>query len=128
MRSPSHTYYPGLDGLRAFAVLLVATFHVNVDPSSSLRSMLGGLIGVELFFVLSGFLITSLLIEEEASRGRVDLTAFYIRRSFRILPLYYLILAAYCVLILVLHMDPRRAEFVHALPYYVAYLQEFPHF
>ena len=78
--------FAGLDGLRAIAALLVVLFH-NQGPD-----ILQGWIGVQIFFVLSGFLITTLLLREHARTGRVNLANFYLRRAFRILPVYLLIL------------------------------------
>lgn len=69
-----------LDGLRAIAVVLVLADH------GGLPGMSGGFIGVDLFFVLSGFLITSLLIDELGRTGRIDLAGFWIRRGRRLLP------------------------------------------
>ncbi|RFD26347.1 hypothetical protein MUBE_05485 [Mycobacterium uberis] len=71
---------PALDGLRAMAVALVLTEHGGVPGLS------GGFIGVDLFFVLSGFLITSLLVDELRRTGRIDLIGFWIRRARRLLP------------------------------------------
>src|SRR5260370_41474996 len=68
---------PWLDGLRGLAVLLVLAFHLNLVS--------GGSFGVDLFFVLSGFLITSLLVEEWRRRGSISLTRFYLRRGLRLL-------------------------------------------
>lgn len=94
------SYYPELDGLRFWAFLLVFFFHGGV-PGAELASLLGseaaravrsnGWVGVQLFFVLSGYLITTLLLREERRYGRVDLKAFWVRRILRIWPLYYLI-------------------------------------
>jgi peptidoglycan/LPS O-acetylase OafA/YrhL len=81
-------YRPSLDGLRAFAVLLV--FGVHTHP----RLVPAGSIGVDIFFVLSGFLITTLLVEELDSRGRVSIGRFYIRRALRLLPALFGLLAA----------------------------------
>ena len=78
--------FAGLDGLRAIAALLVVVFH-NQGPD-----ILQGWIGVQIFFVLSGFLITTLLLREHAATGRVDLGNFYLRRAFRILPVYLFVL------------------------------------
>src|SRR5689334_18412409 len=69
-----------LQGLRAIAVLLVALSHAGV------RSLQGGYVGVDVFFVLSGFLITGLLLSGAQKHGHVSLTDFYVRRARRILP------------------------------------------
>lgn len=71
---------PGLDGLRAFAILAVLAFHL--DP----RWLPGGFLGVDVFFVISGFLITTLLVREHQREGRVDLRGFWTRRARRLLP------------------------------------------
>lgn len=76
-----------LEGLRGVAIAAVVLFHLEVP------GFVGGFLGVNLFFVLSGFLITSLLIEEHLAQGRLDLAAFWVRRAKRLLP-------ALCVLIL----------------------------
>ncbi len=118
-------HFAALDGLRAISVLLVVLAHARGREE---WLWIRGANGVTVFFVLSGYLITTLALREEATRGRIDLGAFYLRRTFRILPMYYLALAIYCVLILVLHADPTRHDkFVGALPYYLTYLQEWPH-
>lgn len=72
---------PALDGLRGVAVLLVVLAHAQVPGFR-----FGGMTGITLFFVLSGFLITSLLLGERDSKGRVSLGAFYLRRAGRLLP------------------------------------------
>jgi len=73
-------YQPALDGLRAFAVVSVMLYHAGQSW------VVGGYLGVDLFFVLSGFLITSLLVQEWAGNGGIDLKAFWIRRARRLLP------------------------------------------
>jgi peptidoglycan/LPS O-acetylase OafA/YrhL len=73
------THVPGLDGLRGLAVIGVLLFHSN-------QVLRGGYLGVDLFFVLSGFLITSILIEEHKRAGTINLKAFWIRRARRLLP------------------------------------------
>jgi len=79
--SPPRTRYAGLDGLRAIAVALVVVYHLF--PGWWLGS---GFIGVDVFFVISGFLITSLLLRERARAGRIDLIDFWRRRARRLLP------------------------------------------
>src|ERR1700709_965612 len=69
-----------LDGLRALAVAAVLAFHTGAGWA------VGGFLGVDLFFVLSGFLITGLLVTEWQRRGRVSLRRFYARRALRLLP------------------------------------------
>ena len=72
-----------------------------------------------MFFVLSGFLITTLAVREEGRRGHLDTASFYIRRVCRIFPLYTFVLLFYCLLILVVGFQPeRRSAFVDQLPYY----------
>src|SRR5262249_10191392 len=90
-------YLDELDGLRALSVLMVVSVHMHDKPI--VWHWLGGWQGVTVFFVLSGYLITTLSLREEAKRGALSIPAFYIRRSFRIFPLYYFVLALYCLLI-----------------------------
>jgi peptidoglycan/LPS O-acetylase OafA/YrhL len=118
-------WLPQLDGLRGLSILMVLTAHVYAPGWHELQ---GGY-GVTVFFVLSGFLITQLLCREERDTGAISLSSFYVRRAFRLFPIYYLILAVYCVLIFVLHLRPDgRAGFADALPWYLVYLQDFPYF
>jgi len=85
-------YVPALDGVRGVAVFAVLLFHDDL--------LRGGYLGVDLFFLLSGYLITALLIAEVTGTGRIDLIAFWGRRARRLLPALFLVLAAvalYCV-------------------------------
>jgi peptidoglycan/LPS O-acetylase OafA/YrhL len=77
---PRLAYRPGLDGLRALAVIGVFVYHSRIDW------LPGGFLGVDLFFVLSGYLITSLLLVEWEARNRIDLRRFWLRRARRLLP------------------------------------------
>ncbi len=79
-------YLPALDGLRGLAVLLVIAFHLELNGFD------GGFIGVDVFFVLSGFLITSLLLGERESRGTISLVRFWSHRLRRLLPALLLLL------------------------------------
>lgn len=86
----SGVYIPGLDGLRAVAVLGVLLFHSAPSGPAA-----GGFIGVDIFFVLSGFLITSILAQDLKERGRVRLQRFYWRRLLRLMPPLLLFLGCY---------------------------------
>ena len=81
-------YQPGLDGLRAVAVVSIMVVHAGylLAPAYSDRLLPGGFIAVDLFFALSGFLITTLLVEERAATGGTGVRAFYRRRALRLLP------------------------------------------
>jgi peptidoglycan/LPS O-acetylase OafA/YrhL len=72
-------FRPDIEGLRGLAVLLVVVFHAGLGPG-------GGFVGVDVFFVISGFLITGLLLRERQQTGRIDFVAFYARRVRRLLP------------------------------------------
>jgi len=80
MSHAKDAYWPAIDGLRAIAILLVVTFHAGVPQIS------GGFLGVDIFFVISGFLITGLLVREFAATGRIDILNFFGRRTRRLLP------------------------------------------
>src|SRR4051812_474497 len=73
-------YQPALDGIRGVAILFVMMFH------SSVYSLSGGFIGVDIFFVLSGFLISTLIIQEFKASGTFNFEHFYIRRGIRLMP------------------------------------------
>ncbi len=79
-------YLPGLDGIRAIAVLSVIVFHLNFSWAS------GGLLGVQVFFVLSGYLITDLLVAEYRRHHGIALAQFWIRRARRLLPALFVVL------------------------------------
>jgi peptidoglycan/LPS O-acetylase OafA/YrhL len=81
-------YRPAIDGLRALAVLAVLVYHGN--PSW----LPGGFLGVDVFFVISGFLITTLLVREHSQVGGIDLPGFWLRRARRLLPAIVVVVAA----------------------------------
>jgi peptidoglycan/LPS O-acetylase OafA/YrhL len=87
-------YRPELDGVRGIAIILVMLVHVHNWPR-------GGFIGVDVFFTLSGFLITTLLLEEWRARGTVSLRDFYARRALRLFPAVIVLLIAYSIFALV---------------------------
>jgi peptidoglycan/LPS O-acetylase OafA/YrhL len=93
-------HVPGLDLLRAFAVTIVVLSHIwEVAPYFHFREIFSnsGFLGVDLFFVLSGFLITALLLQEQHDTGRISLRRFYLRRAIRLLPALFAMLAVYLV-------------------------------
>ena len=85
---PNISQIPEIDGLRAVAIILVAFFHAG------LPGMMGGFIGVDVFFVISGFLITRLLVDEFIRTGSLDILGFYARRVRRLLPALAVVLVA----------------------------------
>jgi peptidoglycan/LPS O-acetylase OafA/YrhL len=89
---PRLPYMPGLDGLRAIAVLMVLAYHARAPFAP------GGFIGVDLFFVLSGFLITRLLQRERETNSRIAILAFYWRRARRLYPALLFMLLVYLAL------------------------------
>jgi peptidoglycan/LPS O-acetylase OafA/YrhL len=111
--------FPGLDGLRCLSIILVMAHHV----SGLHHGFLGrGYLGVSLFFAISGFLITTLLLRERETHGHISLARFYGRRSLRIFPLYYAVLAVYVGLVLFFEQDAeRKAAFFGNLPAFLTY-------
>lgn len=117
-------YVPNLDGLRAIAIVMVLVHHAPALAGGWLGTFRdNGRYGVSLFFVISGYLITTLLRREQRSTGTVRLGRFFFRRSVRLFPLYYATLAVYAVLVLGLHQfsPENQALFVAKLPAYLLY-------
>ena len=107
-------YLPGLDGMRGLAVAAVMVYHAN--PAW----LPGGFLGVEVFFVISGYLITLLLIGEHERTGRVDLRAFYIRRARRLLPALGVLLVGITIYTALFRRDALgqlRGDVIAALGY-----------
>jgi len=88
---------PGVDGLRALAVAAVLAYHLGASW------LPGGFLGVDVFLVVSGFLITSLLLAERRATGRIDLVRFWVRRARRLLPALLLMMAVVLAAMVVLH-------------------------
>ena len=86
---------PGLDGLRGVAVLAVIGYHLNLG-----NFLPAGFLGVDIFFTVSGFIITALMLQEHAKTGRIDFAAFYLRRARRLFP------AALLMLLLLVPLTP----------------------
>ena len=83
-------YFYGLDSLRALSVLLVIIGHIYYNDGSFVDKLHLGAVGVDVFFVISGFLITTLIIKELKKNGKFDVKSFFLRRAFRILPVVFL--------------------------------------
>ena len=111
-------HLPALDGLRAVAVGIVMIYHAGVDA-------VPGDLGVTAFFVLSGFLITWLLLKEKERTGGISLRAFYLRRSLRIFPAYYVFVTVSMALDYVLDDPWNGLSIVTAVTYTVNYRNAF---
>jgi peptidoglycan/LPS O-acetylase OafA/YrhL len=117
-------YSPGLDGLRAFAVIAVLLYHAG------LSWIPGGFLGVEVFFVISGYLITALLLAEWHQRGRIDLKGFWLRRARRLLPALYLMLLVtltFAVVFLPGEVAKLRSDAIAAFGYVTNWYLVFGH-
>ena len=101
------TYIPELDGLRAVAVCAVLLFHTIPGAIG------GGFIGVDIFFVLSGYLITTILVREFDRKARIRLRNFYARRAIRLMPAFFALLAIYMLLVLIAKVIFERSAFFH---------------
>ncbi|MEO6628644.1 MAG: acyltransferase family protein [Aquihabitans sp.] len=113
----SNAYRPHIDGLRTVAVYLVVAFHAGVDR------LAGGFIGVDVFFVLSGYLVTQLLLRDLDRRGTIALGSFYARRARRLLPAAAVALVATALVVAVLGAPSGWADArdgVRAASLYVA--------
>jgi len=115
-------YVPALDGLRAFAVLAVIAYHMNLGWAP------GGLMGVTVFFVISGYLINGLLVKEHESSGTIRLGAFWMRRVRRLFPAILLSVlgtAALCTLFNHTLLDKMRPDILPSLLFYNNWWQIF---
>lgn len=92
------SYYPSLDGFRAIAIIMVVFKHIRLTDNYYYEVFFNGELGVLIFFVLSGFLITTLCLKEKVLTNTISLKNFYIRRALRILPVAYLYLITIIIL------------------------------
>jgi len=114
-------FFASLDGLRCLSILAVIWHHTGVHVDEITITQQGHL-GVDLFFAISGFLITTLLLREHAETGRISLQAFYIRRTLRIFPLYYAVIIIYIIAVGTLERSsPAGGEFFDNLPFFVTF-------
>jgi len=113
--------FSSLDGLRALSILGVIWHHTAATGYGPFLGHVGAE-GVSLFFAISGFLITTLLLRERSRRGRIDLKAFYVRRTLRIFPLYYATLLLYVLTVWALERHSAVGQaFFDNLPYFATY-------
>ncbi|WP_410478154.1 acyltransferase family protein [Pedobacter aquatilis] len=116
-------YYPSLNGWRAIAVIIVICEHLknNIGHSSVYSKIANififGRLGVDIFFVLSGFLITSILIKEKIRTGKINISKFFIRRSLRIFPVLYLYLVCCMLLNYFFQLNIAYLSFIWPLLY-----------
>lgn len=121
-------HLPCLDGLRAVAVLLVMWAHFPFVAGSAVseaiwrisQALRTGYIGVDLFFVLSGFLITRILLDERLTNGGISFKTFYVNRALRIFPIYYLCIAVYAAA-----FAPREGDLSSLVTYTVNFYKPF---
>ncbi len=117
----SQSRFSSLDGLRALSVLAVIWHHTGASHYTDWRNLFGSS-GMNIFFAISGFLITTLLLRERERQGFVDLKAFYIRRVLRIFPLYFGVLAIYVLIVTLLERNtPAGRDFFANLPYFISF-------
>lgn len=105
-------YHPALDGVRGVSIIAVIAYHTGL--------ITGGFLGVDVFFVLSGFLITSLLVNEFDMTGRVSFRAFYKRRALRLLPALVPVVVVAGIAMLAWDLTQRTVLFLLSVVFYVA--------
>jgi peptidoglycan/LPS O-acetylase OafA/YrhL len=124
-------YFPSMDGLRCIAILAVICYHcgiTSVGATGFRRYVSAGIfgyrgpLGVSFFFVISGFLITTLILRERDKFGFISLRNFYARRTLRIFPLYYAVLAFNIFFVIFFeHPSPAKTQFFHNIPSFLTY-------
>ncbi|MBS7563819.1 acyltransferase [Mucilaginibacter sp. Bleaf8] len=125
-------HIPSLNGLRAISIFIVIIYHLSLGgfisqngPLNVLSPILfNGALGVNIFFFISGYLITTLLIGEYDRKGHISLGKFYIRRTIRIFPAYYFMLLVYAVLQLCGYFKITGWEWLSAVGYVRQFYQE----
>ncbi len=117
----SKRFFHSLDGLRCISILAVIWHHMP-EKWEGIPALGRGFLGVDMFFVLSGFLITTLLLRERDKNGDIALQQFYMRRILRIFPLYYGLLIVFAIgLPLFMPHGKMAKDFFSELPYYLTH-------
>jgi len=118
--------FASLDGLRFFSIVPVIFHHAASDDSNHTKILELGFLGVDLFFVISGFLIVTLLLRERDKTSDISLRKFYMRRTLRIFPLYYGVIAAYFILYKFILTDSEYgAQYLSEIWIYLTYTADF---
>lgn len=122
-------YYPALDGIRGYLIILVIGFHLESKLGASqfnIKALFDGKSAVDVFFVISGFLITTMLLKEEEKCGRISLKAFYIRRIFRLLPVFIFTVIIYLLVGLIIPgQEIQITRTLNAIPYHFTMRSEY---
>ena len=119
-------YFPSLNGIRAICAILVIKHHAFWQISAAPRIFEWGFLGVDMFFVISGFLIVTLLLRERDRTGRIALKDFYVRRTLRIFPVYYLVIAFLLLLAVGTYRYSTKTWDLYkwSFPVFLLYLQD----
>lgn len=118
----SATYFANLDGLRFLCIAMVVWHHAIPIDLPNLKLEGRGFLGVDFFFVLSGYLITTLLLREAHQYGSLSLRDFYIRRAIRIIPVYFFVVSLVAFYFIVVKGE---RQYLELLPYYYLFLSNF---
>ena len=119
-RSVKH--FANLDGLRCLCISMVVWHHARPVDLPGIKLEVRGFLGVDFFFVLSGYLITTLLLRESARFGRFSIRDFYIRRFVRIIPIYYFVVSSVAFYYIIID---DQTQYLEILPYYYLFLSNF---
>lgn len=113
------SYYLSLDGLRGVAILIVILYHLGLNHFlRPFHFLINGELGVNIFFVISGFLITTLLLKEKLAYGKISLKRFYARRALRIIPVAYLFLLILIILDYLYKIHLPASAFISSFLFY----------
>ena len=120
------SYFPSLNGIRAVCALLVIKEHAQWKIGGAPQMIEWGFLGVDMFFVISGFLIVTLLLRERDRVGQIGLKQFYIRRTLRIFPIYYLMIAGLFILAVATYGHSTKTWDLYkwSFPVFLLYLQD----
>ena len=108
-------HIPALDGIRGIAIISVILFHFNLPQNLEAGVLKGGFLGVDIFFVLSGFLITKILLEEYHSSKTINLLNFYYRRALRLFPALFLVLSIAFIYVLIADNSAERDKVIRGI-------------